>query len=150
MISVGAIVKVTGLSGNYKIIEGPNQKAEFKLQHGLITFWAKEEKLTFLEFGSKKNPVIKTQAPNFKLRNIRSKNILEIDLHGLVAQVAIEKLELFLDRAILGGAQELKVIHGLGTGKLQKVVHQYLSASPVVTNFKIEISNPGVTRVFLN
>lgn len=50
----------------------------------------------------------------------------EISLRGMTADEAQEELSKFLDDASLANLQEIKIIHGLGTGVLKKMVHDYL------------------------
>lgn len=50
----------------------------------------------------------------------------EIDMHGLRVEEMIQRLERFLDEAILAGCAEARVIHGHGTGALKKALHQHL------------------------
>lgn len=53
-----------------------------------------------------------------------------IDLHGLLVEEGIEKLDRFLDQALLVGESEVKVIHGHGSGRLKNAVRAYLKRSP--------------------
>lgn len=50
----------------------------------------------------------------------------EISLRGMTADEAEEELSKFLDDACLANLQEIKIIHGLGTGVLKKMVYDYL------------------------
>ena len=71
-----------------------------------------------------------------------------LDLHGMTAAQALREVEAYVDRAILSGTATIRIIHGLGTGKLQKVVHDYLGSLRVVKGFKINQWNPGETEVY--
>jgi DNA mismatch repair protein MutS2 len=50
----------------------------------------------------------------------------EINLIGLNVDQALYVLEGFIDRAVIGGLGEVRIIHGVGTGKLGRAVQQYL------------------------
>ena len=50
----------------------------------------------------------------------------EINLLGLTGDEAFVELSKFLDDAVLANLQEIKIIHGLGTGVLKKLVHDSL------------------------
>ena len=79
----------------------------------------------------------------------RSKNIKkEIDLHGMRAVQAKEACLNFLSDAILAELDYVEIIHGLGSGRLQEVVHKILTESLVVKNFKLKEGNPGTTVVY--
>ena len=71
-----------------------------------------------------------------------------IDLHGLSADEAVRAVERHLNAAILAGAEQTKIIHGLGTGKVRSAVHALLSSLGVVRAFRINDWNPGGTDVY--
>lgn len=50
----------------------------------------------------------------------------EIDMHGLRVEEMLLRLERFLNDAILEGCEEIRVIHGHGSGALRKALHQRL------------------------
>jgi len=50
----------------------------------------------------------------------------EIDLRGMLGDDALIELEKYLDVAIHSQWQEIRIIHGKGTGALRQKVHQYL------------------------
>ena len=60
----------------------------------------------------------------------------ELKLIGLRAEEAIDMLEPFLNHAALSGMGEVRIIHGLGTGKLRQAVREYLSQSRLVESFR--------------
>lgn len=72
-----------------------------------------------------------------------------IDLHGLRVQEAQERLLDTLNKCILDDIDQLRVIHGLGTGKVKAAVYEILKDSRHVKDFRIEMGNPGVTVVYL-
>lgn len=59
----------------------------------------------------------------------------EIDLHGLRVEEALDRLDKFIDTALVHRLTQVKVIHGLGTGKLRKSVREYLERHPRVAGF---------------
>jgi len=48
----------------------------------------------------------------------------------------IEALEAALDNAVMKGKVEIRIIHGLGKGKLKEEVHKILSRHPQVKSFE--------------
>ena len=63
----------------------------------------------------------------------RAKDVpLEIDLRGMDATDATVALDQGLDRAVLAGFGEVRIIHGIGRGVLHKVVEQHLRRHPQV------------------
>jgi DNA mismatch repair protein MutS2 len=60
----------------------------------------------------------------------------ELKLIGLRVDEALGLLEPFLDHASLGGLREVRVIHGLGTGRLRDAVREFLARHPLVDSFR--------------
>ncbi|MCD6374529.1 MAG: endonuclease MutS2 [Caldisericaceae bacterium] len=71
----------------------------------------------------------------------------EVDLRGLTVDEALTELEAFLDKAQLSTWDEIRVIHGKGTGALRQAVHQYLQKSKLVQNFRLGSWGEGDTGV---
>lgn len=72
-----------------------------------------------------------------------------IDLHGLSVDDAVRALETWLNAAIIAGHNQLEVVHGLGSGKVQRAVHETLANYSAVRAFRINDRNPGMTDVFV-
>ena len=72
----------------------------------------------------------------------------EIDLRGRTAQEAREALRAFVDTAALAGRDEVRVIHGRGTGAIRKAVRDELSRHPLVSSHEPD-SADGATVVQL-
>lgn len=72
-----------------------------------------------------------------------------IDLHGLTVDDACHALEQWLNSMIVSGAKQGKVIHGLGSGKVQRATHETLSRYSAVRAFRLNDLNPGETDVYL-
>jgi DNA mismatch repair protein MutS2 len=60
----------------------------------------------------------------------------EINLIGQTGAEAEAALEPFLDRAVLVGLGELRIIHGIGTGRLKSAVRALLRRTPEVASFE--------------
>jgi DNA mismatch repair protein MutS2 len=56
----------------------------------------------------------------------------ELKLIGMTVDEALPVLDKFLDAAALAGHQELRVIHGHGTGRLRAAVREFLRDHPLV------------------
>ncbi|MFX8852552.1 Smr/MutS family protein, partial [Acinetobacter baumannii] len=52
------------------------------------------------------------------------------------AEQAAEALTSYLDDAVLGGLQSVRVVHGKGEGVLRKVTHETLRRHPGVKSFR--------------
>ncbi|THB64042.1 MAG: endonuclease MutS2 [Desulfovibrio sp.] len=79
-------------------------------------------------------------------------NPMRLDLRGQRAAEALEDLQRFLDRALLGNSDAVEILHGRGTGALRREVHKFLSEFPAVSGYKLaneEQGGDGMTLVEL-
>lgn len=67
----------------------------------------------------------------------------EIMLRGMTVDEAMEKLEKFLDDAMLAGVGQVYVIHGKGTGKLRRKLSAFLKSHNSVDSIRIGDWNEG-------
>jgi DNA mismatch repair protein MutS2 len=75
-----------------------------------------------------------------------------LDLHGLRADEAVEKLDKFLSDALMSGFDEVLVYHGIGTGKLAYAVRTFLSSYPSLVSYgdaPINMGGYGATLIKL-
>jgi DNA mismatch repair protein MutS2 len=84
-------------------------------------------------------------------RPVRRAATSETDLRGLRVEDALLKVESLLNDAALDGVNELRIIHGKGTGTLRRAIREYLSSHPLTKRppFDPETSDDGVTVVEL-
>lgn len=61
----------------------------------------------------------------------------EIDLRGDTADEAIAKLSLYIDKCVLNNIEEIRIIHGKGTGVLRNAVNDYLKRNGNVAEFRL-------------
>ncbi len=74
----------------------------------------------------------------------------ELDLRGMRADEAYDKLVHFIDDAILVGIRDIRVLHGKGNGILRETVRQYCATVPNIQNFKdehVQFGGSGITVV---
>jgi DNA mismatch repair protein MutS2 len=72
-----------------------------------------------------------------------------LDLRGQRGDEAVAAVDRFLDRALLAGLSGVEIIHGKGTGALQKRVHEFLESYPRVRSFRFADFDAGGTGVTL-
>ncbi len=60
----------------------------------------------------------------------------EINLIGMRVEEAESALEAFLNRASLAGLNEVRIIHGIGSGILRGAIREYLTGHPLAKNFR--------------
>jgi DNA mismatch repair protein MutS2 len=78
--------------------------------------------------------------------------VLELKLLGLRLEEAKNALRRQIENAVLSGLKSFAVIHGTGTGVLQKGIHDYLKKDPAVADYyfaRPELGGFGRTEVIL-
>lgn len=90
------------------------------------------------------NPVQAETKPkvNIKVQKPKSANVV-LDLHGLRADEAIDRLDKFISDSLVMGFEEVSVYHGIGTGKLAFAVKNFLKSHPSVREFFDAPPNQG-------
>ena len=79
--------------------------------------------------------------------------VTQLDIRGMRAEAALDKVETFLDSSIRDGLSKVRIIHGKGTGALRQAVRENLNGHPLVNEFGTEpdpSGGDGATYVLLN
>ena len=66
-----------------------------------------------------------------------------LDLRGKRYEEAITALDQYLDQVLLSSYSQVEIIHGKGTGALQKGVQQHLKQHPKVKSYRMGHPNEG-------
>ncbi len=61
--------------------------------------------------------------------------VSEVNVIGERADEAVEKVERFLDSAVMATASRVRIVHGHGMGILKRAIHELLRTSPHVAKF---------------
>ncbi len=77
----------------------------------------------------------------------RSSPLLEINVLGLTVPEAIYEVDNFIDRAVTDNLEEVKVIHGVGTGKLRAAIAEHLKKHKNVESYRLGKYGEGETGV---
>ncbi|HSP97024.1 MAG TPA: endonuclease MutS2 [Candidatus Dormibacteraeota bacterium] len=67
----------------------------------------------------------------------------ELNVIGLRAREALDRLEGFLDRAVRAGQESVRIVHGIGSGALRRAIQDHLATSPYCAGFRGGESNEG-------
>ena len=68
---------------------------------------------------------------------------LALNLVGMHVDDAIDKLDKALDQAVMGGRNQVEIIHGLGTGRLKNAIREYLNLHPFVAGYHAPANRSG-------
>lgn len=72
---------------------------------------------------------------------------LEINVIGMTVLEAIPEIEAFIDSAVISNLEEVRIVHGVGTGKLRAGIHEYLRKHSNVLEFRLGKYGEGETGV---
>ncbi len=61
----------------------------------------------------------------------------EIDLRGETVDEALSELGLFIDKCVLNNIEEIRIIHGKGTGALRNAVTDYLKTHSNISEYRL-------------
>ena len=76
----------------------------------------------------------------------------EIDVRGMRADEALQAVTYFIDDATQFSQDEVRILHGTGTGALRQAIRQYLDTVPSVASYRdehVQFGGAGITVVSL-
>lgn len=76
-----------------------------------------------------------------------SRPLLELNVIGLTVEEALYEVDNFIDRAVTDNLEEIKVIHGVGTGKLKAAISQHLKRHRNVESYRLGKYGEGESGV---
>ena len=79
--------------------------------------------------------------------NITPLESLRIDVRGKRVNEAIHEIEKFLDKVLLTNYKTVDILHGKGTGALQKAIHEHLNKMTFIDKFNFAPINEGGTGI---
>ena len=145
--SVGdrVIVPPFGLEGIVKSIS--DGQAEVDVNGKRLRAAAK----ALMVLGGKPAPAPATVRVNIELAE-RSGSLSDLNVIGCTVDEALDRAGRFLDETLVTDQRTVRLIHGHGTGRLQKALAGFLKSHPLVANFHaapLEQGGGGVTVVEL-
>ncbi|HHU6750710.1 TPA: endonuclease MutS2 [Staphylococcus pseudintermedius] len=134
-IKVGDEVKVLSYGQKGEVLEVLSDE-EAVVQMGIIKM-----KLPLSDLEKKEKA--KAQPKKVVTRTNRSTVKMELDLRGYRYDEAMVALDQYLDQAVLSNYEDVYIIHGKGTGALQKGVQQHLKRHKSVATFRGGMPSEG-------
>ena len=114
------------------------------LQAGILRVTAREDEVLLLP-EEKVTQVIRRESRGTALRD--SVVSSELDIRGMETIEAIPVVERYIDSAVQGHLESVRIIHGKGTGALRAAVQQALRKNKQVKSFRLGRYGEGETGV---
>ncbi|MDI9635619.1 endonuclease MutS2 [Kamptonema cortianum] len=151
LLTKGCKVKIRDLNMTGILLDNPKGK-KVAVQAGSMKMDVEVAKLVLLEAPTQPQKTkTKRNSASLRLQGVQS-IASEIHLRELRAEEAQERLERFLDEAVLAGVSSIRIVHGKGEGVLRKLTHDCLRRSPSIVSYQsasADQGGDGVTIAFL-
>ncbi|EPE63159.1 mutS2 family protein [Exiguobacterium sp. S17] len=118
--SKGEEVKVTTFNQKGYIVNQINDN-EYNVQVGIMKVNVKADDLQ--KVGPSKEQALQSKGSSLK-RQSSTKS--ELDLRGVRVEEGISRLDKYIDEALVSGYDNVRIIHGLGTGAMRQATQEYL------------------------
>ncbi|MFD1018969.1 endonuclease MutS2 [Thalassobacillus hwangdonensis] len=140
-LKAGDEVKHLTLNQTGTILEKISDK-EFQVQFGIMKVKAKRKDLEFVKSSQplKEKPMATVKGKDFHVKT-------ELDLRGERYEEALNRLEKYIDDAVLAGYPRVSIIHGKGTGALRTGVKQFADRHPSISSQRAGGMNEGGSGV---
>lgn len=152
LFRVGQNVKIKGQSNVGSILEIKGESATIA-----FGFLKTSVQLNKLEVVSK-NQIKKEQKKSSyvsdqTIKDIHKKNLnfkREIDVRGMRGDEALQAVSYFIDDAVMLNIEQVRILHGTGTGVLRLLIRDFLKTQPAVASAAdehVEFGGAGITVV---
>lgn len=133
---LGDSVHVISLNSEGVVRSLPNQKGELTVQMGILQSTVKISDVELIK--EKKQQTKTSEKAQYHASVSKAKSIKpEINLLGMTVDEAVMELDKYLDDACLSHLNQVRVVHGKGTGALRKGIHEYLKRQSYVKSFRL-------------
>lgn len=140
-LEVGLEVFVIPLQSKGKVLS-VNKNGEAEIGCGSLKMHLKLKDLLVVG-----KPEVKKEKVKIVKSLPKSQPLLEINVLGMTVGEALYEVDNFIDRAVLDNLDEIKVIHGVGTGKLRSAISEHLKRHRRVESFRLGKYGEGETGV---
>lgn len=122
------------------------KKGEAEVQCGSMKLHLKLNEIMLCGRREKPKPTPKQQV-KFVQKAPRGEVQLEINVLGLTVPEALQEVRQFIDKAVIDNLEEVKIIHGVGTGKLRAAISEHLKRNKNVESFRLGKYGEGESGV---
>lgn len=152
-IKIGSTVRVKGQGGYGQVIEIKKDNVvialgQFKLPAKLNQLEIVSNNKIKKENRNKNSYIVSSTIEDIRERNLNFKR--EIDVRGMRGDEALQAVTYFIDDAIIVNVEQVRILHGTGTGILRELIRKYLKTIPAVSSFAdehVQFGGAGITVV---
>ena len=155
VIEVGDAVRLKGQTSVGTVME--LQEKQATVAFGMIKSTVKLDRLEKVSKNQIKKEIQKStfvsEQTSDQMHEKRLHFKQEIDVRGMRGEEALQTVTYFIDDAIQVGAQQVRILHGTGTGILRQLIREYLRSVPGVRSFHdehVQFGGAGITVVELD
>lgn len=146
-LKVGDRVYIHSLGQSGIVTSPPDNSGNVMIKTGIMRVKIGIEDLS-LDNTKQQQPKQQSKRYSGSFRNTKAKDISpEVDLRGMMALEAIDKLDKYLDDAYLAGLERVTIIHGKGTGALRSAVQEYLRTNSHIKSYRAGLYGEGEAGV---
>ena len=139
----GDRVFVGAMNGEGEVLSVNARKGEAQVQVGGMRVNVRTGDLYRMYGGKKPEPKVRVVRKVEPVQSVQT----EINLLGKTVSEAVQEVDAFIDRAVLSGLEEVKIIHGVGTGKLREGIRNHLRGMKNVAEFRSGVYGEGEAGV---
>ncbi|MEE2656552.1 MAG: Smr/MutS family protein [Chloroflexota bacterium] len=148
-LAIGDSIRVQGFPGIARVLADPDNRGMVEISVGSLRAQVPLDRVMHLDpegataertivkrkQRTHAGPIADVERPGNEMVKAVS---FELDLRGMRVDDALVQLDTFLDKALLDGASQVRVIHGVGTGALRSVVRERLGSHTVINRWAPE------------
>lgn len=142
----GDSVWIESLGEEGELLEDLQDKAKVRVQVGNVKLNLDAAGLRKLSKAPSESKVIRTVTGE-QVDTLREGIKPELDLRGMDSQEAVETTDRYLDQALEEGWEEVRIVHGKGTGVLRRRINDFLSRDKRVEEKRLGKWGEGDTGV---
>lgn len=153
MIEVGGWVRLPGQDTLGEVLE--IKENNITVAFGHLRSVVKRNKLEVVHRSEVKRAKVENKTISRIYQEIGERKLVfkpDVDVRGLRAEEALQKIREFVDEAIMLDVHELHILHGKGNGILRELIQNYLRTEPAVKNCRdehVQFGGSGITIVEL-
>ncbi len=139
-LKAGESVMMINLGQKATVLEPPDSDGQVVVQAGIMKVKVSANQLKRVDEQKESLDKIK----RVRVSGVKASSVkLELDLRGLNVEEALERVDKYIDDAVIAGLHEVTIIHGKGTGTLRKAIQRHFRNHTHVENYRLGVYGEG-------